>query len=45
MRDIAGLGRGSVYKLSRHRNAGQEEPHGLAIKDEPENYYEKEIHH
>ncbi|WP_222914286.1 helix-turn-helix transcriptional regulator [Natrinema sp. SYSU A 869] len=25
--------------------AGLEEPHGLAIKDEPENYYEKEIHH
>lgn len=25
--------------------AGQEEPHGLAIKDELENYYEKEIHH
>lgn len=25
--------------------AGLEEPHGLAIKDELENYYEKEIHH
>jgi DNA-binding PadR family transcriptional regulator len=25
--------------------AGLEEPHGLALKDELENYYEKEIHH
>ena len=25
--------------------AGLEEPHGLAIKDELENYYESEIHH
>jgi len=25
--------------------AGIEEPHGLAIKDELEDYYEKEIHH
>lgn len=25
--------------------AGLEDPHGLAIKDELENYYEKEIHH
>ena len=25
--------------------AGLDEPHGLAIKDELENYYEKEIHH
>lgn len=25
--------------------AGLEEPHGLAIKDELENYYEGEIHH
>jgi len=25
--------------------AGRDEPHGLAIKDELEDYYEKEIHH
>ncbi len=25
--------------------AGLDEPHGLAIKDELENYYESEIHH
>jgi len=25
--------------------AGLDEPHGLAIKDELEEYYEKEIHH
>ena len=25
--------------------AGLDEPHGLAIKDELENYYQKEIHH
>jgi DNA-binding PadR family transcriptional regulator len=25
--------------------AGKEEPHGLAIKEELEEYYEKEIHH
>lgn len=24
---------------------GLDEPHGLAIKDEMENYYEKEVHH
>ncbi|QLG27380.1 helix-turn-helix transcriptional regulator [Halorarum halophilum] len=26
-------------------SAGLEEPHGLAIKDELDQYYEKEIHH
>jgi DNA-binding PadR family transcriptional regulator len=25
--------------------AGRDEPHGLAIKEELEDYYEKEIHH
>lgn len=25
--------------------AGRDEPHGLAIKDELEDYYQKEIHH
>ena len=25
--------------------AGLDEPHGLAIRDELENYYEKEVHH
>ncbi|MDG5761937.1 helix-turn-helix transcriptional regulator, partial [Natronococcus sp. A-GB1] len=25
--------------------AGLDEPHGLAIKEELENYYEKEVHH
>ncbi|WP_222913772.1 hypothetical protein [Natrinema sp. SYSU A 869] len=29
----------------RRAIAGQDEPHGLAIKDELEKYYETEIHH
>ncbi|WP_226043299.1 helix-turn-helix transcriptional regulator [Natrinema sp. DC36] len=29
----------------RRSIAGQDEPHGLAIKDELDKYYETEIHH
>ncbi|SFT08937.1 PadR family transcriptional regulator [Halostagnicola kamekurae] len=38
--DLTGFQRDLLYVI-----AGQDEPHGLAIKDELENYYEKEIHH
>ncbi|MDF9747899.1 PadR family transcriptional regulator [Natrinema salsiterrestre] len=40
MYDLTGFQRDLLYVI-----AGQEEPHGLAIKDELEDYYEKEIHH
>ncbi|QCC60219.1 PadR family transcriptional regulator [Natrinema thermotolerans] len=40
MYDLTGFQRDLLYVI-----AGQEEPHGLAIKEELENYYEKEIHH
>ncbi|WP_226040354.1 PadR family transcriptional regulator [Natrinema sp. DC36] len=40
MYDLTGFQRDLLYVI-----AGQEKPHGLAIKDELENYYEKEIHH
>ncbi|UHQ98605.1 PadR family transcriptional regulator (plasmid) [Natrinema zhouii] len=40
MHDLTGFQRDLLYTI-----AGQEEPHGLAIKDELEKYYEKEIHH
>jgi DNA-binding PadR family transcriptional regulator len=40
MHDLTGFQRDLLYVI-----AGQERPHGLAIKDELENYYEKEIHH
>ncbi|ELY50183.1 PadR family transcriptional regulator [Natronolimnohabitans innermongolicus] len=40
MYDLTGFQRDLLYVIS-----GQEEPHGLAIKEELENYYEKEIHH
>ncbi|WP_436348940.1 PadR family transcriptional regulator [Natronorubrum sp. FCH18a] len=40
MYDLTGFQRDLLYTI-----AGQEEPHGLAIKDELENYYENEIHH
>jgi DNA-binding PadR family transcriptional regulator len=40
MHDLTGFQRDLLYVL-----AGTDEPHGLAIKDEIENYYEKEIHH
>ena len=40
MFDLTGFQRDLLYVI-----AGQEEPHGLAIKEEIENYYEKEVHH
>ncbi|MXV60988.1 PadR family transcriptional regulator [Natronorubrum sp. JWXQ-INN-674] len=40
MYDLTGFQRDLLYVI-----AGQDEPHGLAIKDELEDYYEKEIHH
>lgn len=40
MYDLTGFQRDLLYVT-----AGLEEPHGLAIKDELEDYYEKEIHH
>ena len=40
MYDLTGFQRDLLYVI-----AGQDEPHGLAIKDELEGYYEKEIHH
>ena len=40
MYDLTGFQRDLLYVI-----AGEEEPHGLAIKEELENYYEKEIHH
>lgn len=40
MYDLTGFQRDLLYVI-----AGLEEPHGLAIKEELEEYYEKEIHH
>lgn len=40
MYDLTGFQRDLLYVT-----AGQDEPHGLAIKDELEDYYETEIHH
>ena len=40
MHDLTGFQRDLLYVI-----AGKDEPHGLAIKEELENYYEKEIHH
>jgi len=40
MYDLTGFQRDLLYTI-----AGLDEPHGLAIKDELETYYEKEIHH
>ncbi|MFB1065272.1 PadR family transcriptional regulator [Natrinema sp. CBA1119] len=40
MYDLTGFQRDLLYTI-----AGQDDPHGLAIKDELEDYYEKEIHH
>jgi len=40
MYDLTGFQRDLLYVI-----AGLDEPHGLAIKDELETYYEKEIHH
>lgn len=40
MYDLTGFQRDLLLVIE-----GLDEPHGLAIKDELENYYEKEIHH
>ena len=40
MYDLTGFQRDLLYVI-----AGRERPHGLAIKEELEGYYEKEIHH
>jgi PadR family transcriptional regulator PadR len=40
MYDLTGFQRDVLYAI-----AGHEEPHGLAIKDELDDYYEDEIHH
>ena len=40
MYDLTGFQRDLLYVA-----AGLDNPHGLAIKDELEDYYEKEIHH
>ena len=40
MYDLTGFQRDLLYVA-----AGQDEPHGLALKDELEQYYESEIHH
>jgi len=40
MYDLTGFQRDLLYVI-----AGLDEPHGLAIKEELETYYEKEIHH
>ena len=40
MHDLTGFQRDMLYII-----AGQDEPHGLAIKDELEEYYQTEIHH
>lgn len=40
MHDLTGFQRDLLYVVS-----GRDDPHGLEIKDELEDYYEKEIHH
>ncbi|MFC4406233.1 helix-turn-helix transcriptional regulator [Haloarchaeobius iranensis] len=40
MHDLTGFQRDLLYTI-----AGLDEPKGLAIKDELEDYYQKEIHH
>ncbi len=40
MYDLTGFQRDLLYVI-----AGSDEPHALAIKEELEDYYEKEIHH
>ena len=40
MHDLTGFQRDLLYVI-----AGLDEPHGLAIKEELEEYYEGEIHH
>jgi len=40
MHDLTGFQRDILYVIT-----GLEEPHGLAVKDELEDYYEQEINH
>ena len=40
MHDLTGFQRDLLYVIR-----GKDEPHGLAIKEELEKYYEREIHH
>jgi DNA-binding PadR family transcriptional regulator len=40
MFDLTGFQRDLMYVI-----AGMDKPHGLAVKDELEEYYNKEIHH
>jgi DNA-binding PadR family transcriptional regulator len=40
MHDLTGFQRDLLFAI-----AGQDQPHGLAIKEELEDYYEAEIHH
>lgn len=40
MYDLTGFQRDLLFVI-----AGQDQPHGLAIKEELETYYEQEIHH
>ncbi|MFC6906545.1 PadR family transcriptional regulator [Halalkalicoccus tibetensis] len=40
MNDLTGFQRDLLYTI-----AGLDEPHGLALKDELEEYYGKEVHH
>ena len=40
MEDLTGFQRDLLYVI-----AGLSDPHGLAIKEELEEYYEKEVHH
>jgi len=40
MYDLTGFQRDLLYTV-----AGLEEPHGLALKEELEDYYETEVHH
>jgi PadR family transcriptional regulator PadR len=40
MHDLTGFQRDLLYVID-----GRDQPHGLAIKDELEDYYETEIHH
>ena len=40
MHDLTGFQRDLLYVI-----VGEDDPHGLAIKEELEKYYEREIHH
>ena len=40
MHDLTGFQRDLLYVI-----VGKDDPHGLAIKEELEKYYEREIHH